>query len=168
MKTILWATLSANGNYAQSSPENPPKKEALADFISHAKNAGNFIVGRKTFEGMLASGGVQDLIDLDIVVVSSSNKKIPGVTIASSPQKALQLLKEKGYHTALLSGGADLHNSFLTKNLVDEIILNIAPVLEGKGLNLVINKTNYTFKPIQLLKVKSLGNDIINLHYKVQ
>lgn len=27
MKTILWATLTANGNYAQSTPENPPKKK---------------------------------------------------------------------------------------------------------------------------------------------
>ena len=26
MKTTLWATLTANGNYAQSSPDNPPKK----------------------------------------------------------------------------------------------------------------------------------------------
>lgn len=57
MKTILWATLTGNGNYAQSSPENPPKKEALGDFAAHAQAAGNFIVGRRTFEGMLASGG---------------------------------------------------------------------------------------------------------------
>jgi hypothetical protein len=33
MKTILWAALTANGNYAQSSPEHPPKKEALDDFV---------------------------------------------------------------------------------------------------------------------------------------
>ncbi|MCH5585377.1 dihydrofolate reductase [Shimazuella sp. AN120528] len=168
MKTILWATLSANGNYAQSSPENPPKKEALEDFITHAKAAGNFIVGRKTFEGMLASGGGgEDFANLDIVVISRSNKEIPGATIVSSPQEALQFLNEKGHHTALLSGGADLHNSFLTENLVDEIVLNIAPVLEGKGLNLLINKSKYTFKPIELLNVKSLGNGVVHLHYKV-
>jgi dihydrofolate reductase len=168
MKTILWATLAANGNYAQSGPENPPKQEALDDFAKHAKIAGNFIVGRKTFEGMLASGGGEEFAGLDIVVISRSNKKIPGVTIASSPQEALHVVTEKGYHTTLLSGGADLHNSFLTENLVDEIIFNIAPVLEGKGLNLVINKTNYTCKPIELLHVESLGSGVVHLHYKVQ
>ena len=67
MKTILWATLTANGNYAQSSAENPPKPEALADFAAQAKTAGNFIVGRKTFEGFAANGG-GPFGDLDIVV----------------------------------------------------------------------------------------------------
>ena len=55
MKTILWATLSANGNYAQSSPENPPKKEAFDDFVKQARAAGNLIVGRRTFEGILST-----------------------------------------------------------------------------------------------------------------
>ena len=54
MKTILWATLTANGNYAQSGPENPPKKEALEDFTAHAKAAG---IGRRSFEGMVGNGG---------------------------------------------------------------------------------------------------------------
>jgi dihydrofolate reductase len=168
MKTILWATLSANGNYAQSSPENPPKQEALVNFAKHANIAGNFIVGRKTFEGMLANGGGDEFAGLDIVVISRSNKAIPGVTIVSSPHEALHVLTERGYHTTLLSGGADLHNSFLAGNLVDEIIFNIAPVLEGKGLNLVINKTDYTCKPVELLNVKSLGSGVVHLHYRVQ
>jgi len=169
MKTILWATLSANGNYAQSSPENPPKQAALADFAEHAQKAGNFIVGRKTFEGMLASGGSGEAFaGLDIIVISRSDKTIPGVTIVSSPQEALRLLEEKGHSTALLSGGEHLHNSFLTQNLVDEIIFNIAPVLEGKGLNLLIDESNYTFKDIELLHVKSLDNGVVHLHYKVK
>ncbi|MDQ0877516.1 riboflavin biosynthesis pyrimidine reductase [Paenibacillus sp. V4I3] len=44
--------------------------------------------------------------------------------------------QDKGYKTALISGGADLHNAFLGQELVDELIFNVAPVLEGKGLNL--------------------------------
>jgi hypothetical protein len=50
MKTIVWATLTANGNYAQASAAHPPKPEALGDFAAHAKRVGNFIVGRRTFE----------------------------------------------------------------------------------------------------------------------
>ena len=45
MKMIMWATLSANGNYATSSAEHPPKKEALMDFANQAKVSGNFISG---------------------------------------------------------------------------------------------------------------------------
>lgn len=122
MKTILWATMTANGNYAQSSPEHPPKKEALDDFAMHAKTVGNFIVGRRTFEGMQDTTRVSQTEleneggpfgDIDIVVLSKSVKEIPGVKVVESAQEALNYLHEKGHKTALLSGGADLHNTFL-------------------------------------------------------
>jgi hypothetical protein len=84
MKTILWAALTANGNYAQSSPEHPPKKEAL-----------------------------------------------------------------------------------LGHGLVDELIFNVAPVLEGKGLNLLLDKGHYQYKDVKLLDFKSLGGGVVQLHFAV-
>ena len=166
MKTILWAALTANGNYAQSSPEHPPKKEALDDFATHAKAAGNFIVGRRTFESMQTSGGGA-FADIDIVVVSKNVKEIPGIKLVGSPQEALNYLQEKGHKTALLAGGADLHNAFLGHGLVDELIFNVAPVLEGKGLNLLLDKGHYQYKDVQLLDFKSLGGGVVQLHFAV-
>ncbi|ULL18985.1 dihydrofolate reductase [Paenibacillus sp. H1-7] len=167
MKTILWATLTANGNYAQSSPDNPPKKEALGDFAAQAKAAGNFIVGRRTFESMLASGGGSGFEGIDIVVLSRKTHDISGVTFAGSPQEALRCLQNKGHHTALLAGGADLHNAFLKERLVDEILFNVAPVLEGKGLQLLIDTDRYQYKQVELLDSKSLGGGVIQLRYAV-
>lgn len=167
MKTILWATLTSNGNYAQSSPNNPPKKEALSDFAANAQAAGNFIVGRRTFEGMQASSGEGAFAGMDIVVVSASVKEIPGVTVVRSPREALSYLQDKGYQTALISGGADLHNAFLGQELVDELIFNVAPVLEGKGLNLLIDTEKYQYKEVELLNFKSLGSGIVQLHYVI-
>jgi len=166
MKTILWATLTANGNYAQSSPEHPPKPETLNDFATHAKAAGNFIVGRKTFEGFQASGG-GPFPDLDIVVISQSVKAIPGVKVVGSPQEALTYLQERGHTTALLSGGTDLHNAFLGQRLVDEVIFNIAPVLEGKGFNLLLDQERYHYQDVQLLDCKSLGGGVVQLRYVI-
>ncbi|HZR38884.1 MAG TPA: dihydrofolate reductase [Ktedonobacteraceae bacterium] len=166
MKTILWATLTANGNYAQSSAEHPPKSEAFNDFVAHAKAAGNFIVGRRTFEGMQAGGG-NPFGEVDIVVVSQSIKEIPGVKVVESPQEALNYLQEKGHTTALLSAGAYLHNAFLGQGLVDELIFNVAPVLEGKGLNLLLDQDHYQYKDVRLLDFKSLGGGVVQLHYAV-
>lgn len=167
MKTTLWATLTANGNYAQSSSENPPKKEALDDFAANAIAAGNFIVGRRTFEGMLENGsvGAGPFADLDIVVVSGNAGDLPGVTVARSPQEALNYLQQKGHQTALIGAGADLHNAFLSQGLVDEVIFNVAPVMEGKGLNLLIDKDNYQYKHVQLLDCKPLGSGVVQLRY---
>lgn len=103
MKTILWATLTANGNYARASEEHPPKKESLEDFARQAKAAGNFIVGRKTFADFQtdASRKVDDadqvFAGVDVVVVSSGREEIPGVKSVNSPDEALQYLADKGY-----------------------------------------------------------------------
>jgi dihydrofolate reductase len=166
MKTILWATLTANGNYAQSSPEHPPKPEAFGDFVAHAKAAGNFIVGRRTFEGMQAGGG-NPFGDVDIVVVSQSIKDISGVKVVGSPQEALNYLQAKDHTTALVGAGADLHNAFLGQGLVDEVIFDVAPVLEGKGLNLLLDTDHYQYQDVQLLDFKSLGGGVVQLHYAI-
>ncbi|GIO16209.1 hypothetical protein J19TS2_57640 [Cohnella xylanilytica] len=168
MKTIMWATLTANGNYAQSGPENPPKPEALGDFAAQAQAAGNFIVGRKTFEGMRGNGGPGPFADLDIVVVSKSASAIPGVTVVGSPREALSYLERRGHQAALIGGGADIHNSFLSEGLVDEVIFNVAPVLEGKGLNLLIDQESYRYRHVELLDCKPLGGGVVQLRYAVQ
>ncbi len=50
------------------------------------------------------------------------------------------MMQEKGHTTALLAGDADLHNAFLDHGQVSELIFNVVPVLEGKGLNLLLDK----------------------------
>lgn len=164
MKTILWATLTANGNYAQSTPEHPPKQEALADFAAQARAAGNFVVGRRTFEGFRAGGG-NGLAGIDIVVVSTRELDIPGVARAASPEEALDHLARQGHATALLAGGERLHNAFLAQNLVDELIFNITPALESKGLNIVLQAGQR--QDVQLLACKDIGGGTVQLRYAI-
>ena len=93
MKTILWATLSANGNYARASAEHPPKPEATADFAEHALAHGNFIVGRRTFEAVqaaLSAAGVEmpfpEMDDAAMQLLDDAEKRIT-TTIDSRPSR---------------------------------------------------------------------------------
>ncbi len=166
MKVTLWATLSANGNYARSTPENPPRAEALTDFRQRALENGNFIVGRKTFEGFAARGPKPEFRHLDIVVVSRSGSPIEGVLSATSPQAALQLLASRGHSKALISGGEALHNAFLADGLVDEVILNVAPVLESRGLS--IHLPAGTHRPIKFTGCREIGGGLVQLRYALK
>ena len=166
MKTILWGTLVANGNFAQISEDKPAHQAAFGDFAARAQATGNFIVGRKTFEGFAASG-IGSMGKIDVVLVSQSIKEIPGVKVVSSPQEALTYLQAKGYTTTLLAGGAALLSAFLSQGLVDELVLNVVPALEGKGLNLLLDQDRYQYQEVKLLGFQSLGNDIVQLHYAV-
>lgn len=166
MKTILWATLSANGNYASSNAEHPPKQEALMDFAQQAKLSGNFISGRKTFEGFRASGATNMFSGLDIVVVSEKSEAIDGVKVVRSPKEAIEFLKSKGHKISLFTGGETLHNSVLAQNLADEVIFNFAPVFESEGMNLVLPKGEY--KDVSLIEMKNLGSGVVQLRYAMQ
>lgn len=168
MKTILWAILSANGNYAQ----RYPSKEALDDFAAHVRRSGNYITGRKTFELIQANENrgpgvtAHAFTKTDIVVLSKLGGSIPGVTVVSSPQEALKYLSAKGHQTALIAGGEKTHNAFLAENLVDELVFNIAPTLEAEGLKIFLPKDR--FMEIRLLKFSELGSGLVQLHYVVQ
>jgi dihydrofolate reductase len=173
MKTILWATLSANGNYAQPHPQNPyPPKEALDDFAAQVGRSGNFITGRKTFEEFQANASRrpedagQAFAQTDIVVLSSRGGVPPGVTVVSSPQEALNHLSAKGHQIAMITGGEATHNAFLAEGLVDEIVFNIAPTLESKGLNILLPLGG--FRKLTLLTCRELGSGLVQLHYAIQ
>lgn len=166
MHTILWATLTANGNYARSTPEHPPKPEALADFGAHVQRTGNFIVGRRTFEEFQkqpARGGERPFDKVDIVVVTSQRLAIPGVGVASSPRAALEQLQARGHNLALIAGGEALHNAFLAEDLVDELVFNVAPALDGEGLKLMLPRERY--RELRLRAAKELGAGVVQLNY---
>ncbi|RYZ06421.1 MAG: dihydrofolate reductase [Myxococcales bacterium] len=168
MKTILWATLTANGNYARSTPAHPPRPEALADFATQVGAASNFIVGRQTFQEFQSqpqrsatdAGAV--FAQADVVVVSRS-AELKGPAVVTSPQAALAYLRERGHATALLAGGERLHNAFLAEGLVDELCLNFAPTFEDEGLRLRLPPGG--FERLQLLDSRALGGGVWQLRY---
>jgi len=170
MKTILWATLTANGNYQRNDPHHPPRPEALADFAANVRSAGNFIVGRKTFEAFAAQQAptadrrapdASGMGTPTIVVVSSTPP--PGVLGAPGPREALALLRERGFETALVAGGETLHNAFLAADLVDELVFDIAPVLEDEGLALLLPRGGH--RDLSLRETRSLGGGVVQLRY---
>jgi len=168
MKTILWATLTANGNYARSTPSHPPKPQALADFAAQVGGCGNFVVGRHTFQQFQAQpqrsarNAAPTFASADVVVVSRS-LELAGATVVRTPQAALAYLQERGHTTVLLAGGEQLHNAFLEAGLVDELIVNIAPSLEDAGLRVVLPPGGY--QELRLLGSQDLGGGVFQLRY---
>ncbi|MGZ5968773.1 MAG: dihydrofolate reductase family protein [Polyangiales bacterium] len=164
MRTILWATLSANGNYARSTPRNPPKQEALADFAELTRTHGNFVVGRRTFEEFQARAGAP-MAKTDIVVVSTTLTIPAGApaTSAKDPRAALAVVRERGHETAVVVGGERLHNACLAEGLVDELVLVIAPSFEDEGLKIVLPRGQR--RDAELLESKALGGGVMRLRY---
>lgn len=163
--------ISLNGIIARENNEE--------DFLSHenwitlvdlAHKTGCMIWGRKTHELVKTwdKQYFEGIKGIRAVIVSTNlNYEVgEGFELASSPKEALEKLKKEGFSTAMLTGGATLNSSFAKLGLIDEIILNIEPVVVGKGIPLFFPK-QFDLN-LQLLKTKRLKNNILQLHYKVK
>ena len=73
-------------------------------------------------------------------------------------------LKNKGGKRIWLVGGGNLLDTFIKEKAVDEIIINIAPVLLGKGIPLFKDQSFQT--QLSLENVRRY-NQFIELHYEV-
>jgi dihydrofolate reductase len=170
MKVILYMAISLNGIIAGKNNEE--------DFISHdcwsawlelIRKHGSMVWGRKTHQVVKTwpKAYFDDIKGIKTVVVSRDRDYIvgPGFELANSPQAALKTLEKQGFKSVILSGGSRLNSAFAKLGLIDEIILNVEPVIEGKGIPL--------FKPdifelkLELISMKQSKGKTIQLRYKV-
>ena len=133
--------MSVNGLIAREDGS----EEFLSDvhwkaFVELAKEHGNIIVGRGTYEAVKKwdyGFGFDDLNGVTKIILSREKFDAPtGYLHASSPEAALKLLEEQDFDTALVAGGAHTNSAFAKAGLLDEIILNIEPAILGKGIPL--------------------------------
>jgi dihydrofolate reductase len=85
--------------------------------------------------------------------------------IAKSPKEALKILKEKNFSKAIVAGGGMLNSSFMKEHLIDEIYLDVEPLVFGKGIKL-FSDNDFDAK-FELTETKKLSKNTIQLHYKV-
>ena len=157
MKITLFMTMSLNG----ITSDDTGTEDFLADknwdlFTEKANETGCVIWGRKTYEAVKTwPEEYLKKLKAEIIVVSRKGK---------SPFEALKEAANKGYKEAILAGGPETNTYFLKEKLVDEIIVNIEPVL-ASGKKYLFEATGI-MQELQLLNERKIGG-IIQLHYKV-
>lgn len=169
MKVTLYMAMTANGYIA--------KEDDSTDFVSDgewesfcamATKVGAIIIGRRTYEIMLANNDFDSLKNVKVVVCTQNvnfKPQSPTHIIASSPKNALSVLEKEGHTSALVTGGATINALFMKENLVDELYFDIEPVVFGSGIPLFA-KADFERK-LQLIETKKLSVDELQLHYKV-
>ncbi len=137
-------------------------------FRKMIKSVGNMIIGNRTYEIMKENGEFEDLENVRVLVVSNNpDYKIifNNHSVAKSPQDALAILEKEGFNNALVAGGGILNASFLEENLVDEIYLDIEPLIIGEGIPLFKDKSFE--RKLKLIGEKKISDNEIQLHYQV-
>lgn len=133
------------------------------------------LMGRKTYEVALANDppsgeGVDDEGGIRTYVFSRTlpaGKTTGGAEIvAEDPAEFLRDLKAMDGKEICIMGGGDLARTFLEAGLIDEIGLNIHPVLLGSGVPLFHRMSRQT--DLELVECKPMKNGCVYVLYRVR
>ena len=130
------------------------------------------IIGRKTYEVMVKNDEFnQSKLNTIKTVVVTHHKALKihhpkFVSCAKSPQEALNALQKQRFKTIMVCGGGELNSSFMKENLIDEIYLDIEPIIFGRGIKLFADADFET--KLELIETKKLSKNEIQLHYRVK
>ena len=104
--------------------------------------------------------------DVTIVVVSTQSIPLLAAnhSIAHSPQEAIDSLND--FETIIVAGGGILNASFLEANLIDELYIDVEPILIADGIPLFRND-NANAQRLKLLGSKMISENEVQLHYEV-
>lgn len=170
MKLIILMAISADGIIGEDENQTSTNWTSKADkdyFISETKKHGAIVMGNTTFKtiGRPLPGR------LNLILTSTPEKYQDKVQegvlefVKGSPQEIIKILEDKGFESAILGGGAKTNAKFLEDGMVDEIVLNVHPFIVGDGIKFTEGtKLN---KKLELLETKDIGDQTIQLRYKV-
>jgi len=171
-KLILYIAISLDGFIAKpdgdtswlSIVEKDGEDYGYADFLASVET---IIVGRKTFDKIMSMGFDYTSNGKTIYVISH-NEIANNVNVkfySGDLKKLVKNLKENNTRNIYCDGGAEIVNSFLLKNLFDELIISIIPILLGEGISLFKNGLPEQY--LTLLEVCHYKKGLVQLHYKV-
>ena len=157
---------TVNGYIAKENNETPWSDAVWDSYYKIAKQFKAIILGRRTYEIMKEVNEFEKIGNPFTVVVSKKDfAHNSNFAIAKSPQEALKILKDKHFAKVLVGGGGTLNSSFMKENLIDEIILDVEPLVFGKGIKL-FSENDFDAR-LELIETKSLSKNTIQLHYRV-
>ncbi len=126
------------------------------------------VMGRKTFEKVL-SFGIPWPYRKKVFVLSNTLQAIDNHLIGKveltrgEPESIIKKLNQDGYKNLYIDGGQTIQ-SFLQKNLIDEMIISRAPLILGTGISLLPPDLKINLK---LLSSVILDNGMVQSHYKI-
>lgn len=143
-------------------------QQSWQSFVTMAQRVGNVIIGRRTYD-IVKKLGVQ-IKDVQTIVLTHNPPLVsqsPSTIITTeSPLQVINNLKQQGYKLALIGGGGILNKSFIEANLVNEVYIDVEPLILGCGIPLFADG-DFEAR-LKLLGVKTLTNrQTVQLHYKV-
>ncbi|MCX7810281.1 MAG: dihydrofolate reductase family protein [Leptospiraceae bacterium] len=169
-KVILYIAMSLDGYIAKpnddlsflSIVEKVGEDYGYSELLSQVDT---IILGRKTYDWVMQLGELP-YKDKNVYIITRTFRPNKGkiVFYSGNLTELIHNLKIQNEKNILCEGGAEIVNELLRKDLIDELIISIIPILVGKGIRLF--DENRPEQLLKLISVKTFESGLIQLHYK--
>ena len=167
MQITLYIAPSIDGYIATSDKDSEWVSPVCGEsFMQTINDYGCIILGSHTYDQYMGEMyPVKDV--LNIVVSSDTNRQSsdPYLVFAPSPSAAISLAQSHGHTKALLIGGGTVNAAFLKESLIDDIILDIHPLILGKGIKEYENIEKMVH--LRRTSVKPMDDDLVQIRYQI-
>lgn len=165
MKVILMMAVTVDGKIGRSSDHFPDwtGREDKRFFAAVSKRAGVVIMGARTFDTFKAPLPGRK----NIIMTRDKRRKSQWENLSftdEGPSQILHGLEQEGYEEVILAGGAQVNSMFAGEQLIDEVLVTIAPKVFGRGLSLFAEEISMD---LRLEACERLGDDLVSLRYRV-
>jgi dihydrofolate reductase len=144
-------------------------EDVHAVMADYWKTIDTVVMGRKTYEVALRSGGKGSYPRVKTYVCSRTLKASPEsdpVIVSGDAADFVRALTGREGKGICVMGGGELAQSLFEENLIDEIGLNIHPVLLGSGIPLFLEMKRQV--NLELLSCKTLKGGCVLVMYRVK
>jgi dihydrofolate reductase len=165
-KVILFIATSLDGYIARSSGAVDwlltDEDYGYEDFF---KKVDVVVMGRKTYEQVLSFGKYPYQSKLSYVFTHTTNRLTDTEVsfVSDDVQPLIKQLQASGDGYIWLIGGAELVHSFLERDLIDEFVLSVHPILLGEGIPLF--QPPSPLRTLQFQSAQSFKSGLVQLRY---
>lgn len=166
MNVTLYMTIALNGVIAKGQAGTAWGSASWQNYLRAVADHGNVVVGAATYGVMLANNDFDKFSGQPQVIVVSHHANIddPRIEVVRSPAEALDLLRHKNVQRVLVGGGPGLATSFIGEHLLDEIHLDVEPILLGQGTALITSELE---QRLELIAVEHFNGGGVTLKYRL-
>jgi dihydrofolate reductase len=139
------------------------------DYASFYAGVDSLIMGARTWDFMVRHGS-WPYRDKPTWIVTHAESLAPLAgaepveLFAGDLAELVQLIGARGFERTWLIGGGDLAAQMLAADLLDELVLSVAPTLVGRGPALADGE--FPLRKFELVELERLGEDGVRLRYE--
>ncbi|MEK7543585.1 MAG: dihydrofolate reductase [Patescibacteria group bacterium] len=169
MRVTLLMAITINGFVAGPNDDTEWVKDIDALYAMTAK-AGVAIMGKRTYDECVKynafpyKGALNIVMTHDKALLTQSKGDV--IFTDATPQGVLKLVEQRGLDRVLIIGGGHVNGSFLKVGLIDDIILDIHPLIMAKGIHLF--EADFPYMQLELVSFEKINDDLLQVKYRVK